>query len=113
MGEKKKPKASKAPKARAKRRRPLMRKGYVCECGVCGNGLVRFFTYCDAVVGLCDECECVWQDVAGLAKHRKTKADGSFPGGPDRQGQEGDWGRATRREVERAGLENCIEGYSD
>jgi len=93
--------------------RPQMRKGYVCECRVCGNGLVRFWTYRDEVVGLCDECELVWSDVGQLFKDRKSKAAGSFPSGADRKGKESDWGRATRREVERAGLGECVEGYSD
>ncbi|MFT4547472.1 MAG: hypothetical protein ACI8XO_000940 [Verrucomicrobiales bacterium] len=116
MSDKKKNKKSKlvgAPKGRAKRRRPQVRKAYICECRVCGNGLVRFWNFRGEVVGLCDECELVWGAVAALSKKPTTKADGSFPGGIDRNGKDGDWKRATRRDVEMAGLDGLIEGYSD
>ncbi len=111
--DKKKSKTSRAPKGRAKRKRPQMRKAYICECRVCGNGLVRFWNYRDNVVGLCDECELVWGDVAVLANKPTTKAGGSFPGGPDRKGAEDDWKRATRRDVERADLDEFVAGYSE
>lgn len=90
-----------------------MRRGYVRECQVCGNGLVRFWKFRDEIVGLCDECELFWSDVMALSGDPELRADGSFPGGAGRGGVEAEWKRATRRDVERAGLENAIEGYSD
>ena len=113
MAKNKKSKTSSAPKARAKRKRPQMRRAYICECRVCGNGLARFWMYRDEVVALCDECELVWGDVEALSKDSTTKAAGSFPTGPDRKGREGDWRRATRRDVDRAGLDGLMAGYSE
>lgn len=110
MGDKKK---SRAPKARAKRKRPQMRKAYICECAVCGNGLVRFWKYQGMVVGLCEECELVWTDLERLSKHPKSRAAGSFPTGPDRRGGQDDWKRATRRDVERSGMDGLVVGYSE
>ena len=90
-----------------------MRKAYICECRVCGNGLVRFWKYGERVVGMCDECESVWDDIALLSKKPKTKAVGSWPEGGDGCGSEDDWKQATRRDVERADLDGFVEGYSD
>ena len=90
-----------------------MRTGYICECPVCGDGLVRFWLYRDEVVGLCDECELVWNDVRALADEPSTTgATGSFPDGPDGGGSEEDWQAARHRDVERAGLDGVIAGYS-
>ncbi|MGI9243909.1 MAG: hypothetical protein ACR2RV_24140 [Verrucomicrobiales bacterium] len=90
-----------------------MRRGYICECRVCGNGLVRFWKFRDGVVGLCDECELMWNDVAALSSKPGHRADGSFPAGPGRDGGEAEWKPATRRDVERAELDGSIEGYSE
>ena len=90
-----------------------MRKAYVCECRVCGDGLVRFWNYREEVVGMCDECELVWADAGALSRDCSTQAAGSFPGGPDGRGGEMDWAPATRRQVERAGLEAFVAGYSE
>lgn len=109
----KKSNTARTPKARAKRMRPQMRKGYVCECAVCGNGLVRFFVYRGAVVGLCDECELVWTDLERLKARPKSRPAGSFPTGPDREGGREDWRPATRREVEKCGMDGLVAGYSD
>ena len=113
MGDKKKSRPAPAPKGRAKRKRPQMRKAYICECQVCGNGLVRFWNFRDDVVGLCDECELVWEDVERLFRRPRSKVSGSFPGGSDGDGSEADWKRATRRDVERADLGGFVAGYSD
>lgn len=112
MGDKKKSNSARAPKARAKRKRPPMRKAYICGCAVCGNGLVRFWMYREAIVGLCDECELVWDDLARLQKQPKSRPAGSFPTGPDRDGGEADWKPARRWEVEKCGLEGLVAGYS-
>ena len=113
MGEKQKSNNPRTPKARARRRRPPMRQGYICECRVCGNGLVRFWKYRDELVALCDECELVWDDVAKLANDTATEACGSYPAGSDGSGTEEDWKPATRRDVVRAELEDVIAGYSE
>ena len=110
---KKNSKTTKAPRGRVARRRPRMRTGYVCECGVCGNGLVRYWMYRGCVVGMCDDCELVWSDLAALAKKNTTKAEGSFPGGPDEKGKEGDWKLATHRDVDRADFDGTVAGYSE
>lgn len=100
-------------KSNRPKRRPPMRTGYLCECRVCGNGLVRYFLYKGEVVGLCDECELVWSDAHRLSAKPATKAAGSFPGGPDRKGRESDWKRATWRDVDRAELAGTVAGYSE
>ena len=105
--------SARTPKARVKRRRPRMRTGYVCECQVCGNGLIRFWLYRGTVVGLCDECELVWSDVGALSANPSARAAGSYPGGPDREGKERDWKPATHRDVERARLDGMVAGYSE
>jgi hypothetical protein len=90
-----------------------MRKAFLCECPVCGNGLIRFWNFRSEIVGLCDECELVWLDPKALMAKPRGKADGSFPGVADKMGLEADWKHATRRDVERAHLDEMVAGYSE
>ena len=90
-----------------------MRNAYLCECPVCGNGLVRFWKLRHELVGLCDECELFWKDLESLLAKPPGRADGTFPGRFDNNGQEVDWKRATRRDVERARMDALVSGYSE
>jgi len=96
--------STKKTKSRRKRRPPA----YICECGFCGNGLLRFWKHKDAVVALCDECELVWNDIPAVAADPKINATGSFPS----EGDQSDWKKATLKEISKAGFNRHIGGRS-
>ena len=45
---------------------------YICECGFCEEGLLRFRSCpeCEAICAVCDECELVWEDIAEVSVSR-------------------------------------------
>jgi hypothetical protein len=87
---------------------------YICECGFCGDGLIRFFrcSECDHVVGLCDECELMWEDIERLSHDPNLSADSSFPVCPSCGYPRAKWSRPTVEELEELDLDEFISGES-
>jgi hypothetical protein len=94
-------------KNRSKRRPPT----YICECSVCGNGLLRFWKRENTIVALCDECESVWENVPAVAENPKIKPTSSFPG--DDENVRAKWKKATLKEISKAGYNQHIIGRSE
>ena len=85
---------------------------YVCECGVCGDGLLRLWKCKRSYYALCDECELVWSDLDAVAEDPEAKAKASYPNTPRRKRKPSDWRELGTAEIERAGLAKYVSGVS-
>jgi hypothetical protein len=79
---------------------------YIARCGFCEQGLLRFMRChsCTTVVGVCEECELVWLDIAAVKDDPKTRSSSAFPKCPACHSKHAYWSWLTREEVESSSL---------
>lgn len=85
---------------------------YLKYCGICGDGLVRFW-YCKDLkdmAAMCDECESIWQDIEKIASEPFLSPIGSFPEWPGPPGL--NWELATLEQIQELGFDKYIAGES-
>ena len=87
---------------------------YICECGFCEQGLLRFRSCpeCEAVCAICDECELVWEDVSEVSDDPTIKASCAFPRCPACNAKDTAWAALTVDDIRDADLEDYIADES-
>ena len=81
---------------------------FLSECPFCQQGMLRFWFIGGSISALCDECDLYWRDPQAIASDPTIPASGTL----DPDSGELDHRAAMKADVEQAGLDDLIAGYS-
>ena len=87
---------------------------YICQCGFCEEGLLRFMRCqrCDEIAAVCDECELVWDDIAEVSEDPAVPSAAAFPSCPACGAKRAKWTQLEDSEIDEAELTDFVAGYS-
>ena len=84
---------------------------FICNCSFCFNGRLRFVQCdtCDEVVALCDACELMWSDIAGVADDANLSSGSTHPICPHCGDEAADFHWLTSADVKGSQLECYVD----
>ena len=87
---------------------------FIGSCSFCGDGLLRFLQCgtCEQVVALCDECELMWSDIAGVSHDANLSSDSSYPRCPHCGDEYAEFKWLSIADVQDEKLEQYVDGES-